>query len=68
MNVWVAIADLGPEDVVVGVFSSEEQARSAVARAAPIRSEVSPCVLDQIPAWIEDCEDEQRGRLWLVPS
>lgn len=63
MDVWVAIINIEtPDEVVLGVYTTEDLALSTAKRAAPEAPEARHYVLDEDPDWIHDYEQErERG-------
>jgi hypothetical protein len=63
MDVWVAVTDVETGDEsVLGVFSSKEAALAAAERVSSSIDAI-PCVLDEVPDWVEAFEDEVEAGL-----
>lgn len=61
MDIWLAVmGDGGPEESIIGAYSSEELAAAAVERVSPGDWYTIHVVLDEAPDWIEMYEQEHK--------
>jgi hypothetical protein len=61
MEVWVSIINAETSDASpIGVYTNKELALATAERVSPGRTDVQSFVIDEIPDWISELEQERR--------